>query len=105
VALGAAFPLAVSGARAQGAGPEPAAACAAARAFLDRQLVGNEPREIETCETAIVAGRGTRWVTVFDVRTVGRTAPPVPVLLSFQVVMTYAPGQRPPWRLETIEAD
>ena len=89
--LCAGFVLSVSGALAQDASPEPAAACAAAREFLERQLVGNDPREIETCETAIVAGRGARWVAVFEVQTVGRTKPPIPISLTFQVVMTHAP--------------
>ncbi len=103
--LCAALPLGASGTLAQDAGPEPAAACAAARDFLDRQLVGNDPREIETCETAIVAGRVARWVAIFDVETVGRTKPPVPIFLTFQVVMTHTPELSPPWHLEMIRAD
>ena len=80
-------------------------ACAAARQFLDRQLVGNNPREIETCDTAIVAGKDGRWVVFFDVETVSRTKPPVPVFLTFKVEITHAPETDPPWRLEMISGE
>lgn len=85
--------------------PDPAEACRAARAFLDRQLEGNNPREIETCETATVAGSGLRWVAIFGVETVGRTKPPGPVSLTFKVVMTHRAGEDPPWRLEMIAGE